>query len=65
MADRPAVRPDVAVGEALKAIARDTLSEARAKAVTDYLGTKGMDTKLIFWEGKSAKDPVAVTKFCT
>jgi len=29
MADRPAVRPDVAVGEALKAIARDTLSEAR------------------------------------
>src|ERR1041385_2288031 len=29
MADKPAVRPDVAVGEALKAIARDTLSEAR------------------------------------
>ena len=29
MADRPAVRPDVAVGEALKAIARDTLAEAR------------------------------------
>ena len=46
MADRPAVRPDVAVGEALKAIARDTLSEARraledrqkpdAVAVHDY-----------------------------
>ena len=46
MADRPAVRPDVAVGEALKAIARDTLSEARraledrqkpdALAVHDY-----------------------------
>ena len=30
MADKPAVRPDVAVGEALKAVARDTLSEARA-----------------------------------
>jgi CHAD domain-containing protein len=29
MADRPAVRPDVALGEALKAVARDTLSEAR------------------------------------
>ena len=43
----------------------DVLSEARAKAVTDYLASKGMDSKLIFWEGKSAKDPVAVTKFCT
>ncbi len=30
MADKPAVRPDVAVGEALQAIARDILSEARA-----------------------------------
>src|SRR5436190_15551312 len=46
MADRPAVRPDVALGEALKAAARDTLSEARraledrqkpdAVAVHDY-----------------------------
>src|SRR5436305_1801844 len=46
MADRPAIRSDVAVGEALKAIARDTLSEARraledqqrpdALAVHDY-----------------------------
>src|SRR5436305_995541 len=30
MADKPALRPDAAVGEAFKAIARDTLSEARA-----------------------------------
>jgi CHAD domain-containing protein len=30
MAEKPAVRSDVAVGEALRAIARDTLSEARA-----------------------------------
>jgi CHAD domain-containing protein len=29
MADKPALRPDVAVGEALKALARDTLSQAR------------------------------------
>jgi CHAD domain-containing protein len=46
MADKPALRPDVALGEALKAIARDTLSQARraledqqkpdAVAVHDY-----------------------------
>jgi CHAD domain-containing protein len=30
MAEKPAVRPDVAVGEALRAVARDVLSEARA-----------------------------------
>jgi CHAD domain-containing protein len=30
MAEKPAVRPDVAVGEALGAVARDILSEARA-----------------------------------
>ena len=30
MADKPAVHPDAALAEALKAIARDTLSEARA-----------------------------------
>ena len=29
MADKPAIRPDVAVGDALKAVARDTLSDAR------------------------------------
>jgi OOP family OmpA-OmpF porin len=40
------------------------LSEERAKAVKDYLVSKGLDEKLMFWEGKEAKDPVAVTKFC-
>jgi CHAD domain-containing protein len=30
MAEKPAVRPDIAVGEALRAVARDILSEARA-----------------------------------
>ena len=30
MAEKPAVRPDVAVGEALRAVARDILAEARA-----------------------------------
>jgi CHAD domain-containing protein len=30
MAEKPALRPDVAVGEALRAIARDVLAEARA-----------------------------------
>src|SRR6476620_8722637 len=30
MAEKPALRPDVAVGDALRAIARDVLAEARA-----------------------------------
>ncbi|MGE5524415.1 MAG: OmpA family protein [Rhodospirillaceae bacterium] len=42
-----------------------SLSEQRAKAVSDYLSSKGVSQKLIFWEGKEAKDPVAVTKFCS
>lgn len=42
-----------------------SLSEERAKAVKDYLVSKGANEKLIFWEGKEAKDPVPVTKFCT
>ena len=41
------------------------LSEQRAHAVKDYLVSKGLDQKLIFWEGKEAREPVAVTKFCT
>ena len=41
------------------------LAEARAVAVKDYLSTKGLDPKLMFWEGKDAREPVAVTKFCT
>src|SRR6185369_6179604 len=46
MAEKPAVRPDIAVGEALRAVARDILAEARgvlddqvkpdAVAVHDY-----------------------------
>lgn len=40
------------------------LSEQRAKAAKDYLVSKGLDEKLMFWEGKEAKEPVAVTKFC-
>ena len=39
--------------------------EQRAKAVQVYLAEKGMDQKLMFWEGKDAKEPMAVTKFCT
>ncbi|HSQ02453.1 MAG TPA: OmpA family protein, partial [Burkholderiales bacterium] len=42
----------------------DALSEQRAKAVKDYLVSKGVDQKVIFWEGKGAKEPVPVTKFC-
>ena len=41
-----------------------TLSENRAKAVMDYLVSKGVNAKLIFWEGKGSKEPVPVTKFC-
>ena len=33
-------------------------------AVASYLASKGMDQKLMFWEGKGAKEPVPVTKFC-
>jgi outer membrane protein OmpA-like peptidoglycan-associated protein len=41
-----------------------TLSEDRAKAVKDLLVSRGINEKLIFWEGKEATQPVAVTKFC-
>jgi outer membrane protein OmpA-like peptidoglycan-associated protein len=41
-----------------------SLSEDRAKAAAAYLTSKGMDQKLMFWEGKGAKEPVPVTKFC-
>jgi OOP family OmpA-OmpF porin len=40
------------------------LSEARAQTVKDYLISKGVDQKLIFWEGKGEANPVPVTKFC-
>lgn len=41
------------------------LSEQRARAVKDYLTSRGLDEKLMFWEGKEAREPVPVTKFCT
>ena len=44
--------------------ANANLSEERAKSVASYLASKGMDQKLMFWEGKGAKEPVPVTKFC-
>ena len=40
------------------------LSEARALTVKDYMTGKGVDQKLIFWEGKGFANPVPVTKFC-
>jgi hypothetical protein len=41
-----------------------SLDEKRAQAVKTYLAEKGMDPKLMFWEGKDAREPMAVTKFC-
>jgi outer membrane protein OmpA-like peptidoglycan-associated protein len=41
-----------------------SLDEQRAKAVQVYLAEKGLDPKLMFWEGKDAREPMAVTKFC-
>jgi OOP family OmpA-OmpF porin len=41
------------------------LSEARAKSVRDYLVSKGVDSKLMFWEGRGSREPVPVTKFCS
>ena len=40
------------------------LSEQRALNGKDYLVSKGIDPKLIFWEGKGPKNPIPVTKFC-
>ena len=40
------------------------LSEKRALGVKDYVVGKGIDQKLIFWEGKASKQPIPVTKFC-
>ena len=41
------------------------LSEARAKAVRDYLVSRGIDQKVMFWEGRGSRQPVPVTKFCS
>ena len=43
---------------------KTSLDEQRAMAVRDYLVRKGLNEKQMFWEGKDAKDPVPVTKFC-
>lgn len=43
---------------------KTSLDEERARAVKDYLVSKGLNEKLIFWEGKDDKEPVPVTKFC-
>ena len=40
------------------------LSEQRAVVAKDYVISKGIDQKLIFWEGKGPKQPIPVTKFC-
>ena len=40
------------------------LSEDRAINARDYLTGKGIDQKLVFWEGKADKSPIPVTKFC-
>ena len=40
------------------------LSEERAKSVLAYLTSNGIDPKSVFWEGRGARDPVPVTKFC-
>jgi OOP family OmpA-OmpF porin len=40
------------------------LSEDRATKVRDYVVGKGIDQKVIFWEGKADKSPIPVTKFC-
>ena len=41
------------------------LSERRAVVVKDYITSKGVNPKLIFWEGKAFKQPIPVTKFCS
>ena len=41
------------------------LSERRAQVVKDYVTAKGIDPKIIFWEGVGEKRPIPVTKFCT
>lgn len=48
----------------LEAESNAGLDEQRAKAVQTYLAQKGLDPKLMFWEGKDAREPMAVTKFC-
>ena len=42
----------------------NSLSENRAKAAMQYLVSKGVNPKLVFWEGVGSRQPVPVTKFC-
>ncbi|HKZ73416.1 MAG TPA: OmpA family protein, partial [Steroidobacteraceae bacterium] len=42
----------------------NSLSENRAKAAMEYLVSKGVNPKLVFWEGVGSRQPVPVTKFC-
>ncbi len=42
----------------------NALSESRAKTVMEYLVSKGVNPKVIFWEGVGSRQPVPVTKFC-
>lgn len=43
---------------------KQAVGEARAVAVKDHLASRGLDTKLMFWENKGSKEPIPVTKFC-
>ncbi len=43
---------------------KQAVGEARAVSVRDYLVSRGLDGKLMFWESKGAKEPIPVTKFC-
>lgn len=43
---------------------KQALGEARAVAARDHLVSRGLDSKLMFWESKGAKEPIPVTKFC-
>ena len=43
---------------------KQAIGEARAIAARDHLVSRGLDSKLMFWESKGAKEPIPVTKFC-
>ena len=40
------------------------LGNLRAQTVAKYLGSRGLNSKLMFWEDKGARMPIPVTKFC-
>ena len=72
-AKEPVARQEVALGAVIVTGHSDRigamklnmkLSEQRAITVRDYITSKGIDQKLIFWEGKGPKQPIPVTKFC-